>query len=170
MVTRTSTTRRSNPARAREYLELGDRSFRGDNNKKAEERYRIAAKADPGSALPRVRLAQVAMVRGRYAEAAGFLRDAVAAEPGFLLNAPDIQAVFSEPSDFAKELATLESHLQAEPNDRDAWFVLGAEWYLSGRTQKAADTFQRLTDRRPDLALAAFLDATKSRRVTPDGD
>lgn len=164
-VTRASTTRRPNPTRSKEYVEIGDRSFRGDNNKKAEERYRLAIKADPTSAVPHVRLAQVALVRGRYADAAKHFRDAVAAEPGFLLNAPDIESVYSEPADFARELAELEKHLQAEPGDRDAWFVLGAEWYLSGRTQKAADAFQRLTDRRPDLALAAFLDATSPRRA-----
>jgi len=166
-VTRASTTRRPNPARSKEHVEIGDRSFRGDNNKRAEERYRLAIKADPTSAIPHVRLAQVAMVRGRYADAAKHFRDAVAAEPGFLLNAPDIQSVYSEPADFARELADLEKHLQADPSDRDAWFVLGAEWYLSGRTQKAADAFRRLTDRRPDLALAAFLDATSPRRVAP---
>ena len=168
VVTRTSTARRPNPARAIEHVEIGDRSFRVDNTKRAEDRYKLAVKTDPGSALPRVRLAQVALVRGKYAEAARYLRDAVAAEPGYLLNAPDIQALFVEPSDFAKELATLEAHLQAEPGDRDGWFLLGAEWYLSGRTQKASDAFQRLTDRRPDLALAAFLDATSPRRAAPD--
>ena len=168
LATRTSSTRRANHAKAREYVEFGDRSFRGDNTKRAEDRYRLAAKADPGAATPRIRLAQVALVRGRYAEAARFLREAVAAEPGYLLNAPDIQAIYPEPGDFAKELANLEAHLQAEPGDRDAWFVLGAEWYLSGRTQKASDAFQRLTDRRPDLALAAFLDASSPRAAAPD--
>jgi hypothetical protein len=48
------------------------------------------------------------------------------------------------------------------PEDRDAWLVLGAEWYLSGRSARAADVFQRLNDptRRPDIALSAFLEAT----------
>ena len=47
----------------------------------------------------------------------------------------------------------------AEPGDRDAWLVLGAELFLSGQTHRAADIFLRLTDRKPDPALAAFLDA-----------
>jgi hypothetical protein len=48
------------------------------------------------------------------------------------------------------------------PDDRDAWLVLGAEWYLSGRTARAADVFLRLYDpkRKPDIALSAFLHAT----------
>jgi hypothetical protein len=70
--------------------------------------------------------------------------------------------MYPEPTEFAKHVARLESHLHANPDDRDAWLVLGAEWYLSGRTKKAADVFLRLDDphRRPDPALAAFLDAT----------
>ena len=155
--------RRPNPSRAKEQVEIGDRSFRAGNIKRAEEKYNLAAKADPTAPMPHVHLAQVSLARGDYAAAADHLRDAVtvAADRGWLLNAPDIQSVFGEPADFARQLARLESHLQANPNDRDAWFVLGVENYLSGRSKQASDVFQRLTDRRPDEALAAFIDASK---------
>jgi tetratricopeptide (TPR) repeat protein len=157
--------RRSNPARAKELVEIGDRSFRGNNIHRAEEKYNLAAKADPTAPAPHVHLAQVSLARGDYASAADHLRDAVtvAPNPEWLLNAPDIQSVFAEPADFAKQLARLESHLQANPNDRDAWFVLGAEWYLSGRSRQASDVFQRLNDRKPDEALATFMDASKAK-------
>ena len=155
--------RRANPARSKELTEIGDRSFRGHNIKRAEEKYLLAAKADPTSPIPHVHLAQVALARGRYTAAADHLRDAVtvAGDGNWLINTPDIQAIFGEPADFARQVAKLETHLQANPNDRDAWFVLGAETYLSGRARQAFDVFQRLTDRRADEALAAFLDASK---------
>jgi len=137
----------------------GDRLFRAGNNRRAQERYEQAARSDPYSAAPRVRLAQLAFVRGQYAEAANQFREALAAEPGWLGKAFDVQSLYAEPGDFAKQIAKLESHLQVEPQDRDAWLVLGAEWYLSGRTEKAADVFLRLTDRKPDATLAAFLEA-----------
>jgi tetratricopeptide (TPR) repeat protein len=157
--------RPSNPARAKELVEIGDRSFRTGNIKRAEDKYNLAAKADPSAPAPHVHLAQVSLARGDYAAAADHLRDAitVASDPSWLLHAPDIQSTFAEPADFAKQLARLESHLQASPNDRDAWFVLGAECYLSGRSKQASDVFQRLTDRRPDEALSAFLDASKTK-------
>lgn len=157
--------RRPNPTRAKEQLDIGDRSFRANNIKRAEEKYNIAAKADPTSPTPHVHLAQVSLARGDYAAAADHLRDAVTVsdQAGWLLTAPDIQVIFAEPADFAKQLARLESHLQANPNDRDAWFVLGAECYLSGRSKQASDVFQRLTDRKPDEALAAFMDASKTK-------
>ncbi len=107
------------------------------------------------------------MVRGQYAAAADRLREAETAQPGWIINAPDIQALYGEPTDFASNVAELETHLQANPDDRDAWLVLGAEWFLSGRTTKAADVFKRLNDpnRKPDVALAAFLDASNQAEL-----
>ena len=147
---------------AEEKTTLGDRLFRGDRLSLAVKRYEQAIRADPDRAEPRARLAQVALVRGDYAAAANALREAEAAEPGWLLTAGDVQGLYREPGEFAAEVAKLEAHLQERPEDRDAWLVLGAMWYLSGRTQKAADVFLRLTDRQADPTLAAFLRASKA--------
>jgi cytochrome c-type biogenesis protein CcmH/NrfG len=154
---------RRDPARAAQLLTVGDRLFRANNIKKAEERYTQAARLDPQSAAPLVRLAQVALVRERYSEACQRLREAETAQPGWILTAPDVQALYGEPTDFARHIARLESHLQVQPGDRDAWLVLGAEWFLSGRTARAGDVFLRLDDpkRKPDVALAAFLQASR---------
>jgi len=148
--------------RAGQLVLMGDRLFRGSNIKKAEERYLQATRLDPRSAAPLVGLAQVALVRVQYAEAARRLREAETAQPGWIVTAADVQAIYGEPGDFARHLSRLESHLQVHPDDRDAWLVLGAEWYLSGRTARAADVFLRLNDpkRKPDIALSAFLHAT----------
>jgi tetratricopeptide (TPR) repeat protein len=155
--------RRTNPARAEELTTYGDRLFRAHNLPRAVERFEQALKANPNSAAPRIGLAQIALMRGKYAEAAQHLREAQAAEPRWLDHPPDVQALYPEPGDFAKQIAKLEDHVQAHPNDRDAWLVLGAQWFLSGRNQQAADIFLRLTDREPDDTLAAFLAASKSR-------
>jgi tetratricopeptide (TPR) repeat protein len=156
---------RSDPAKAAQLVTIGDRLFRAGNTKRAAERYEQAARAAPDLAAPRVRLAQVALVRGQFREAADYFREAVAAEPDWLAHARDIQGVYAEPADFHRQIAKLESRVLAEPGDRDAWLVLGAELYLSGQTRRAADVFLRLSDRRPDPALAAFLDATKPEDV-----
>lgn len=154
---------RLDPAKSAGFLNLGDNLFRAGNTHRAEQRYIQAARANPNSATPHVRLAQLAVVRGDYPDAADEFRAAMTAEPGWLVNATDVQSLFAEPGDFAKAVAKLESHLQASPGDRDGWLVLGAEWYLSGRARQAADVFTRLNDRKPDATLASFLDAT-----TPD--
>jgi hypothetical protein len=154
--------RHGDPLRAGQLITLGDRLFRAGNLKKAEERFQQATRTAPDLAGPRLRLAQVALARGNYTEAATRLREAETAEPGWIITAPDIQSIYGEPAEFSRSLARLESHLQVHPDDRDAWLVLGAQWFLTGRTAKAADVFKRLNDpkRKPDIALAAFLDAS----------
>jgi cytochrome c-type biogenesis protein CcmH/NrfG len=148
-------------------MTYGDRHFRAGDIPRAAERYSQAVAADPNLAAPRVRLAQVELQRGHYAEAANRFREAIATEPGWLFKAPDIQAIYGEPADFARQIRKLETHLQAHPGDRDAWFVLGAQWYLSGQTRKAADVFLRLSDRKADPALTALLDAATPRPPAP---
>jgi Tetratricopeptide repeat len=152
----------SDPARSAQLTTLGDRLFRAGNLKKSEERYLQAMRAAPDLAAPRVRLAQVALARGHFADAAARFREAETAQPGWIVNAPDIQTIYGEPTEFARTLARLETYLQAHPDDRDGWLVLGAQLFLSGRTTKAADVFKRLDDpnRKSDVALAAFLDAS----------
>jgi len=159
--------RKADPCRSGHLVTIGDRLLRADDLHRAAERYEQALNADPTAAVPRVRLAQVALARGQYAEAANRIREAMTAEPGWLINAPDIQSIYGEPSDFARLIAKLESHVQAHPNDRDAWFLLGAQWYLSGQSRKASDVFLRLSDRRGDPALTAFLDASRPRHPDP---
>jgi hypothetical protein len=155
----------ADPARSAQLLVIGDRLLRAGNLKKAEERYLQAMRAAPDLAAPRVRLALVAVARSNYSEAASRLREAETAEPGWIVTAPDIQAIFGEPTDFTRQIARLESHVQTHPEDRDAWLLLGAEWFLSGRTARAADVFKRLNDpaRKSDVALAAFLDASNQK-------
>jgi hypothetical protein len=160
--------RKADVAKGEQLVTIGDRLFRAGNFKRAVERYEQAQRLDSGAAAPLVRLAQVALVRGQYAEAAQRFREAIAAEPGWLGKARDIQSIYGEPTEFNRPIARLESHLLADPNDRDGWFVLGAQYYLSGRTRRAADVFLRLTDRKPDPALAALLDATGAKQADAD--
>ncbi|MEO6809214.1 MAG: tetratricopeptide repeat protein [Isosphaeraceae bacterium] len=152
--------RPANPKRFTLMMTYGDRLFRVGNLTRATERYEQAGQADSSSAEPQIRLGQIALKHGDYAGAADRLREALTIDPDYLANASTIRVLYPEPADFAKLIATIEGHLQAHPDDRDAWLVLGAEKFLAGRTQEAGDCFLRLTDRRPDATLAAFLAAS----------
>jgi hypothetical protein len=89
--------RRPDPARAAQLVTYGDRNFRAGNLHRTAERYAQAQSADPTAAAPRVRMAQVELCRGHYAEAARCYREAMAVEPDWLVHAPDIQAIYGEP-------------------------------------------------------------------------
>ncbi len=155
--------RRVSLTRVEELVTMGERLFRAKNYKKSEERFEQAADANPNSARPHVLLAQIALTRGDYKRAAGHFRDAHTAEPNWLVGATDIMALYTEPADFHKRIEVLESHVRVNPADRDAWLVLGAEKFLTGKVRESSDIFRRLNDRRADPTLAGFLDAT-----TPD--
>jgi tetratricopeptide (TPR) repeat protein len=162
-------------ARAAQLTTLGDRLLKVGNLKRAEERYSQALRADARATAPMVGLAQIALIRGDYDEAADHFRVAQAADPQWLRNNPrDVESMYMEPAAFHKHIAALESHLQAEPEDRDAWFVLGVEWLLSGRAERASDVFLRLSDRehKDDRVVAAFLAAadTKAAEARLRGD
>jgi predicted Zn-dependent protease len=158
--------KRGDPARSNQLMTVGDRLFRAGNLKRAEDRYQQALRTAPDFAAPHIRLAQIAIARGNYTEAADRFRQAETAQPGWIITAPDIQSIYAEPAAFARTVTKLESHLQLHPDDRAAWLVLGAQWFLSGRTTKAADVFRRLNDpkRKSDVALSAFLDASNQKR------
>ncbi len=164
---RPAVAKRNDPARSNQLMTVGDRLFRAGNLKRAEERYQQALRAAPDRAAPYVRLAQIAIARGNYVEAADRLRHAETAQPGWIITARDIQSIYAEPTAFAQTVTRIESYLQVHPDDRDAWLVLGAQWFLSGRTAKAADVFRRLDDpkRKSDVALSAFLDASNQPRA-----
>jgi cytochrome c-type biogenesis protein CcmH/NrfG len=97
-------------------------------------------------------------------EAARRLKRMQTADPDWLEHIParDVQNLFGEPANFAEQLTKLEAQVQAHPEDRDAWLVLGTELFLTGRTQRAADIFTRLTDRKPDALLKTLLEASKA--------
>ena len=118
--------RRSDPTRSKQLITIGDRLFRAGNLKRAEERYQQALRVAPDRADPYVRLAQIAIARCNYVDAADRLRRAETAQPGWIITAADIQSIYAEPAAFAETVARLESHLQVHPDDRDAWLVLGA--------------------------------------------
>jgi cytochrome c-type biogenesis protein CcmH/NrfG len=147
-----------------ERILLGDRMFRAKNFPRAVQRYEQALKENPRSIEARLRLAQVAIERDRFREAIEFLSEAQEIDPRWLTRPDDVQALYKEPNDYARLITRLESHLQAHPDDRDAWLVLGAQLFFTGRTVDAADAFLRLTDRRPDELLQAFLDQTEPVR------
>lgn len=153
--------RARDPERAEQLAVLGDRHFRAGDLKRAVTRYEQALRANPADPRLRVRLSQVALVRGDHAEAVDRLREAQAADPGWLDRPFDVQTLFPEPARFAEVVTRLESRVQTRPDDRDAWLVLGAVQFLSGRTAPAADIFLRLSDRKPDALLASFLAATR---------
>ena len=170
--------REARPARPRAHARKGDPAARRACSRWATacsgsttgNGLRIAISRRPGSIRARQRRGWGSLRSRSSANVTvrppiGFARPRPLSRAGSPLR--DVEAIYAEPADFTKQLAKLQSHLHAHPADRDAWLVLGAQWFLSGREGPAADVFRRLDDphRRPDAILAAFLDATNQPRA-----
>ncbi|MBV8556052.1 MAG: hypothetical protein JO116_10850 [Planctomycetaceae bacterium] len=119
---------------------IGDRLLRAGNTRRAAQRHERAIRTESNSSDPRIRLSQIALLRGQYDKAASHYRKAIFAEPGWLAKAFDIESIFSEPGDYARRIARLELYLQVSPGDQDTWLVLGAQRFLSGWSGQVSPT------------------------------
>jgi hypothetical protein len=155
--------RRRDLERARQLTLYGDRNLRAGDLKRATMRYNQALAANPFDATLHVRRSQVALARGDYAEAVRCLDDALVANPRWLDTPPDLQSLHTEPARFRERMATIEARVQAFPEDRDAWLMLGAMLLMSGRAGAASDVFLRLTDEPPTPLLSSLLQAAQGQ-------
>ena len=165
--TTTARTKRPDTSFAAETLTLGDRLFRAGNLTKAVERYEQSIKADPSKAAP----SGEAWPRWRWSGASittppNWLREADTVDPTL---SPDQRRRHPTPS--TSNRATSRSRSPSSrrtssriPEDRDAWLLLGAEHYFSGRTRRGRRHLPP-PDRPPGRAgtLSAFLSASKAR-------
>lgn len=150
-------------AKEKDLILRGDRFFKAGKVGQAIDRFKQAIKANPDSFQARLRLSEIAFDKGNYAEAASWLHEAVAADPRGLEKPTNVEAMFVEPEDFQKAIERLETHLQAKPEDRDAWMVLGVQHLLSGHPDRASDAFLRLDPDRDDPTLRALMLAAATK-------
>ena len=122
----------------------------------------------PDLAKPRFRLAQIAMMRGQYAAAADADSRGRNRAAGLDRQRPRYPGPLRRAGRFRQQRgAARDSSCRPIPTTAMRGSSWAAEWFLSGRTTKAADVFKRLNDpnRKPDVALAAFLDASNQAEL-----
>lgn len=147
----------------RDQIQRGDRLFKAGKPGPASERYKQAIKANPDSFQARLRLSEVSFSKGDYADAASWIHEAIAADPVGLEKHANVEAMFAEPDDFKDAIDRLETHLQAKPEDRDGWMVLGVQHLLTGHPDRASDAFLRLDPDRADPTLRALMLAAATK-------
>jgi tetratricopeptide (TPR) repeat protein len=110
-------------------------------------------------------IGQLLYERARYADAAYFLRQAVALAPGsfeanFFLGLALVNGSAGQMSQVAEGQAYLELAAQIAPNQADAWKELGHAYIHSSRTQEACDALRRALELAPERIDAMQLLAT----------
>ncbi|MBI2195321.1 MAG: tetratricopeptide repeat protein [Planctomycetes bacterium] len=131
-------------------LVLGDMHFKEGNYEGAEEQYLIAQKKDMENPITWFALGHARFARGDFAGASGALRTGLAGYKGWPTVKMDRRDFYGEPEDFYRQIAALEDWIKAHPLDAEAHFVLGYNYYFSGRPSLAAEAFKRASELQPD--------------------
>jgi len=142
---------------AQRYVELGDTAFRAGRWSEAVQHYAHALEQQPGVGVLHLVLADALFATGDYHYAAFSLRRAFALDPALASAAIDKRSFYSDPLEFDRQLARLESFVKENPENSDARLVLAANELFGGRPQAAV---QRLEG--PGASQGALDGATRT--------
>lgn len=123
------------------YLTQGDRAFRETRYGDAAHFYAKAVEFAPESGILYLVLSDALFATGDYRYAAYALRQALSREPSLARNVINKRDFYADPSDFDRQLATLERFVEDHVLDTDARLVLAANYLFSERPDAAIVVF-----------------------------
>jgi len=143
---------------------LGDMHFREGNYEGADEQYTFAQRRDPSNPVGWLAAGHARFAMGKYAEAAKALRSGIAAFGKLSSVNMDRRDFYGDPDQFYDQLAKLEEFTKQTPEHSEALFLLGYNYYFSGRATLAKKAFERALELQPkDPQSREFL-----RLLNPD--
>lgn len=122
-------------------LGRGDKAFERGDYAEARGEYVRAVILSDSSAAARISLGISEFALGNFDDAAWAIREGVARAPHLGLASLDLREAYEHPEDLASHLAALEAVVESDPNDADAWFLLGFVRYFSGDRSGGATAF-----------------------------
>lgn len=124
------------------YLTLGDQAFADGRFDTAAQLYARAVQYAPGQGILHLILADALFAIGDYSPSAAHLRTALALDPFLVATVFDKHALYTDPADFDRQLATLELFLQEHPLVEDARLLLAFNLLFGGRSAAAVDLLE----------------------------
>ena len=148
------------------YLTLGDSAFRDGRYGDAVHFYAKAVEFAPDEGVLYLVLADALFATGDFHYGAYALRKALELDPTLLDLEVDKHEFYSDPADFDKQLATLESYLTDHPSDNDGRLLLAANYLAAQRPADAARLLEGAagTAVREDPAGALIYEAARTRQ------
>ena len=137
---------------------LGGIRFKENNFEGAEEQFERAHKKDPSSPVPILARGHARFALGEYKKAAHDLKAALTAYAKLNSIKMDRRDFYGNPETFYGQLAKLEKFVKNNKEDSHAHFLLGYNYYFSGRPTLARKAFERsLAINSGDKLAKAFL-------------
>ena len=106
---------------------------------------------------------------GKYDVASIAVRRALSVTPDLINRPLDVRSMYPDADVYESHLAALKKHVEANPEDRGARFLLGFIHYGSARPEAALALFKQLADADPEDELAAAMRDSAARVIPPDG-
>lgn len=128
---------------------LGDMHFKEGNYEGADEQYVLAQKRAPSNPVGWLAAGHARFAMGEYAKAAKAVRSGLAAFGKISSVNMDRRDFYGDPDQFYDQLAKLEEFARQNPEHGEAFFLLGYNYYFSGRATLARKAFERALELQP---------------------
>lgn len=122
---------------ARNAVQQGHVFFDAGRYQQSADSYRLAAASDHGDAASRILAGHAYFAVGRYNEAIRFIRRAFQLQPKIAHLNYDLRKDYGNLDDYAQHLDALRKHAEANPDDYEAWLLLGYILRYSGPESRA---------------------------------
>lgn len=132
--------------RSVELADDGRSLFRAGRYDRAAMALLGSSEADHGNAVSRIRAGHALFALGRYEDAVRLIRRAFELQPALATIAYDVRDDYGRAGDFRRHLASLESHVQANPGDAAGMTMLAYVRYVT-EGPSAAYELLRAADR-----------------------
>lgn len=130
---------------ALELIDRGSRAFVDGRYAEARHSFLRAVMMDDSDGYARLFYAFASFAMGDYELAAVALRRSIAMEAAFATDPIDIRGFYPDEDTFKAHVSQLNGHIEANPEDKDARFVLAYVHYASGEPGKAIEMLSKLT-------------------------
>ncbi len=137
----------------RRLVEAGDTYFGRGEFARAVEAYRAAARNAPDDPMAAFALGHGLFAMGVYTQAAAQLRLGLTLYPAMVQVAMNRRAFYGDPVRFDEQVGRLAQYVDANPGDADARFLLGYNYFFSGRRAEAKAQFDALGPQDPIARL-----------------
>lgn len=137
----------SNPtarATAWKFVEYGDKQFKQGDYRDAADRYRKAESQAPEIPDIHFRLGFAQMGAGRYADAVAAMREGLRLKPNWPDSGFVLEELYPTPEAKRNVFRQLHAHLNENPTDADAQFLLAVMQHFDGQTEAAELGFRRV--------------------------
>ncbi|MBL8751968.1 MAG: hypothetical protein JNK15_01600, partial [Planctomycetes bacterium] len=156
---------------AAKYVELGDFYFRAARFHDAAEAYAKARSYAPDDASVHFVLADAVFAEGDWHYAAFLIEEGLRLDPTLASADTDKRSFYGDPAAFDAQMAALQSYLDRNDYDAQAWLVRGYNLAFSRNADGAVVAFERVRaiapeNRAAQLFLAALRPAPAAERTS----